>query len=87
MRLGDFVKSPRNHLTTLRKIMTDNTFFVGDSNSMVRSHLLAMRGARKIRWRRERDSNSRGLHQWFSRPPPYRAWLSRLMARNNLHIY
>ena len=29
-------------------------------------------------WRRGRDSNSRGLLQRFSRPPPYRAWLPRL---------
>ncbi len=40
-----------------------------------------------IKWRRERDSNSRGLRQWFSRPPPYRAWLSRLRTRNNVLIY
>ncbi len=33
----------RNYLIILRKIVTYVTFFVEDSNSMVRSHLRAMR--------------------------------------------
>lgn len=46
----------------------------------------AMRMQSDEGWRRGRDSNSRGLPQRFSRPPPYRAWLPRPDAVHSIAV-